>query len=276
MEFLDRCRSRLLGIVAGMRHTLAARPWSPPTVAYATGTAADLLRGRAQLLAENAPLRQWLRQQLIVLRRSVADRAVKSADRAVLVLLAGRVRAWRQALLPVRPDTLLRWRRAGSCALWRRKSRPGPGRPPLPADTVALIRRLAADNPRWGAERIRSELGKLGLRGQSWGAFLRNHAQTIWACDFLPVTDALFQPLCAFSSSRWPRGGSSTSARRATRPMPGPPSNSGRPPPAADTPRYLIRDNDGKFGAAFARVVAASGITILRTPLVCLSNEKWV
>src|SRR5258707_1160158 len=83
------------------------------------------------------------------------------------------------------------------------------------ADTVALIRRLAADNPLWGAERIRGELGKLGLRvakrtiqtylratagprprGQAWATFLRNHAHEIWACDFLPVTDLLFRPLC--------------------------------------------------------------------------------
>ena len=86
------------------------------------------------------------------------------ADRALLVLRAGRVRAWRQALLIVQPETLLRWHRAGYRALWRRTSRPGPGRPPLPAPTVALIRRMATDNPLWGAERIRGELGKLGLR----------------------------------------------------------------------------------------------------------------
>src|SRR5215213_2304585 len=84
-------------------------------------------------------------------------------DRALLVLLASRVRAWRQALLVVQPDTLLRWHRAGFRAFWRRKSRPGPGRPPLPAETVALIRQMAAENPLWGAERIRSELRKLGL-----------------------------------------------------------------------------------------------------------------
>ena len=111
------------------------------------------------------------------------------------MLLAGRVRAWRQALLLVQPETLLRWHRAGFRALWRRKSRPGPGRPPLPAETVALIRRLAAENPLWGAERIRGELAKLGIRvakrtiqaylrgrraprprGQTWATFLRNHA----------------------------------------------------------------------------------------------------
>ena len=77
------------------------------------------------------------------------------------MLLAGRVRAWRQALLVVKPDTLLRWHRAGFRAVWAWKSRPGPGRPPLTAGTVALIHRMAADNPLWGAERIRGEFGKL-------------------------------------------------------------------------------------------------------------------
>jgi len=133
------------------------------------------------------------------------------------VLLAGRVRAWRHAVLLIRPETLLRWHSAECRSFWRRKSRPGPGRPPLPDATVALIRRLAADNPRWGAERIRGELGKLGIsvakrtiqtylrghrtprpRGQTWATFLCNHADGIWACDFLPVTDLLFRPLCAF------------------------------------------------------------------------------
>jgi putative transposase len=201
------------------------------------------------------------------------------------VLLAGRVRAWRQALLLVQPATLLRWHHAGLRVLWRRRSRPGPGRPPLPAETVALIRRLAAENPLWGAERIRGELGKLGVgvakrtiqtyrpstraprpRGQTWAAFLRNHAPESWACDVLPVTDLLFRPLFAFfiislGSRRVVHGGVTrhpTAAwvaqqlREAT--------------PFDQHPRYLIRDNDGKFGATFARVAAASDITILHTP----------
>jgi transposase InsO family protein len=182
-------------------------------LAHVTGTGRDVVRGRAQLLAENA----LLRQQLLVLRRTVKRPVLTPADRALLVLLAGRVRAWRQALLIVRPDTLLRWHRAGFRAFWWRKSRPGPGRPPLAAETVALIRRLAAENPLWGAERIRGELGKLGIRaakrtiqtymprprvprprGQTWATFLRAHAAGIWACDFLPVTDLLFRPLFAF------------------------------------------------------------------------------
>jgi len=248
---------------------------------HAAGTGGDLLRGRAQLLAENA----LLRQQRLVLRRSVTRLTATAADRALLVLLAGRVRAWRSALLIVQPETLLRWHRAGFRALWRRKSRPGPGHPPLPAETVALIRTMAADNPQWGTERIRGELGKLGLRvakrtiqaylrsaasprprGQAWATFLRNHAGAIWACDFLPVTDLAFRPLFAFfiielatrrvvhvGATRHPTDAwVAQQLREAT--------------PFDQRPRYLIRDNDGKYGASFASVAAASGITILRTP----------
>jgi putative transposase len=186
------CHRRITRIVVGARRVLRACLWTRPVVgAHAAGTRGDLVRSRAQLLAENA----LLRQQLLVLRRRVTRPAVTTMDRA---LLAGRVRAWRQALLIVQPETLLRWHRAGFRTFWRRTSRPGPGRPPLPAETVALIRRMADENPRWGAERIRGELGKLGLRvakrtiqtylrghraprprGQTWATFLRNHATAI-------------------------------------------------------------------------------------------------
>jgi len=275
-------RSRLTTIVAGFRHALRACLWARPAVAtHAPGIAGDLLCSRAQLLAENA----LLRQQLLVLRGSVKRPAATPVDRALLVLLAGRVRAWRQSLLIVQPETLLRWHRAGFRSYRRRQSRPGPGRPPLPAETVALIRRLAAEHPLWGAERICGELGKLGVgvakrtiqtdlpgiraprpRGQTWTAFLRNHAPDSWACDFLPVTDRLFRPLCAcfviaLDSRRVVHVGVTrhpTDAwvaqqlREAT--------------PFDQRPHYLIRDNDGTFGPRFARVAEASGITILHTP----------
>ncbi len=210
MPLFRRCRCWLSGLVARVRQTLATRLWVRPAATHLAGTATDLARTRRQLLAENA----LLRQQLVALRRSVKRPAMTTADRALLVLLAGRVRAWRQALLIVQPETLLRWHRAGFRAFWRRKSHPGPGRPPLPATTADLIREMAADNPLWGAERIRGELGKLGIRvakrtiqtylhgiraprprGQTWATFLRNHAAAIWVCDFLPVTDLFFRPL---------------------------------------------------------------------------------
>ncbi len=227
MTRLRQCRRRLVGIVAEWRHALVGHRWPQPAAAHLTGTGTDLARTQGQLLAENA----LLRQQLLVLHHSVTRPTLTPADRALLVLLAGRVRAWRHALLIVRPETLLGWHRAGFRSFWRRKSRPGPGRPPLAAATIVLIRRMAAENPLWGAERIRDELGKVGIgvakrtiqtylrghrtlgpQGQTWATFVRNHAHEIWACDVLPVTDLLFRPLYAFFMTRSARAASSTSA----------------------------------------------------------------
>jgi len=105
-----------------------------------------------------------VRQQRLVVHHSVTRPTLTPADRARLVLRAGRVRAWRHALLIVRPETLLGGHRAGLRSCWRRKSRPGPGRPPLAAATIVPIRRMAAEHPRWGAERSRGERGKVGSR----------------------------------------------------------------------------------------------------------------
>ena len=105
MMLMRWCRRWLAGIVAGFRHALRGCLWAQPGVeTHAAGTGADLVRSWAQLLAENA----LLRQQLLVLRRSVKRPAVTPADRTLLVLLAGRVRAWRPALLIIQPETLLR------------------------------------------------------------------------------------------------------------------------------------------------------------------------
>ncbi len=204
------------------------------------------------------------------------------------MLLAGRLRTWRHALLLVQPDTLLRWHRRLFGWHWRRTSRAtAPAhRPPLAPETIALIREMAVANRLWGAERIRGELLKLDIRvakstiqqylrqarpphrsGQTWATFLRNHAEDIWACDFLPVTDLLFRPLYAFfvvalgarrvvhvgvtrhPTDEWV----AQQLREAT--------------PFGEGPRFLIRDNDGKYGRCFDRLAAASGLRMLRTPI---------
>ncbi|GAC1347231.1 MAG: hypothetical protein NVSMB27_12220 [Ktedonobacteraceae bacterium] len=103
-------------------------------------------------------------------------------------------------------------------------------------------------------------------RGQKWATFLRNHAGHIWACDFLQVTDLFFRPLFAFfmielKSRKVIHVGVTRSPtdvwvaqqlREAT--------------PYGQAPKYLIRDNDSKFGPSFARVARTSGIKILKTP----------
>jgi hypothetical protein len=170
---------------------------------FALRLALDLLRSRVELVAENA----LLRQQLIVAQRKIVGRVRWAPWERLTTALASRAtRAWRAALLLVKPATILRWHRAGFRALWRRRSRPV-GRPPTPR--AALIREMATDNPRWGAERIRGELLKLGIRvskrtvqrymrrwsprgdGQRWSTFLRNHVT--WACDFVQTYDVWFR-----------------------------------------------------------------------------------
>src|SRR5258705_4754344 len=118
--------------------------------------AADLVRRRVDLVAENA----LLRQQLIVAERKLAGRVRWTPWQRFMIVLTARVApAWREAILLIQPATILRWHRAGF--FWRRRSR-RPGRPPTPRAT--LIREMAAHNPRWGAERIRGELVKPGIR----------------------------------------------------------------------------------------------------------------
>ena len=282
---LARCLRRVTAtgralVQACHRRLMATtRPAAP---AHVAGALTDLVRSKPELIAENA----FLRHQLVILHRSNDRPRCTPADRALLVLLASRVRAWRSALLLVQPDTLLRWHRQLFRAYWRRKSRATSSarQPKVAAETIALIRELAVANRLWGAERIRGELLKLDIRvakwtvqkymrnarpsggmGQTWATFLRSHASEIWACDFLPITDALFRPVYAFvvialgsrrvvhvGVTRHPTDAwVAQQLREAT--------------PFGAQPRYLIRDNDGKYGPAFARVAAATGIMALRT-----------
>jgi len=268
----------------GCWHALLSRfaRWTKPlTFSLPLQTLADLNRSKSELVAENA----LLRQQLIILRRQVKRPACTKTDRVLLVLLARLVRAWQHAILIVQPDTLLRWHRELFRLYWKRKSKTPTHQPKIAAETIAFIREMATNNRLWGAERIRGELLKLGIRvckrtiqkymrtvrtqqsrGQKWSTFLRNHAAHIWACDFIQVTDLFFRPLFAFflielQSRKVIHVGvtrSPTDAwvaqqlREAT--------------PYGHAPKYLIRDNDNKFGPCFARVATTSGIKILKTP----------
>ena len=94
--------------------------WTKPAAGgQVLGTLTDLARSKRELVAENA----LLRQQLIVLSRSVKHPKMTRTGRVLLVLLASRVRAWRKALLIIKPDTLLRWHREGFRLFWRHKSK---------------------------------------------------------------------------------------------------------------------------------------------------------
>jgi transposase InsO family protein len=171
------------------------------------------LRSRTSLAAENL----FLRKQLAIYQeRKVKPGRADNPTRVTLVLLS-RWFNWREALIVVRPRTLIRWHRKGFRLFWRWKS--AVGRRPIPVELQRLIRRIAHENPSWGEERIANELLlKLGLRvsprsickympnspapplgkphsDQRWATFLRNHARGIIACDFCVAVTATFRVL---------------------------------------------------------------------------------
>jgi hypothetical protein len=173
---------------------------------------ADLFRSRHQLEVENL----FLRHQLNIALRCAPKRLrLCACDRAAL--------SWMTWLFPnllglsrvVRPETILRWHRAGFRAYWRWKSRRQAGRPRITRELRELIRQMSKDNPLWGAPRIHGELLKLGFElaqstvskymirrqgppSQTWRTFLRNHADAIAAIDLCVVPTLTFERLFAF------------------------------------------------------------------------------
>ena len=143
----------------GLRFVAWMREWTKPdNHGLAGGAVADATRSKSELMLENA----LLRQQLIVQDRQVKRPRLRWRERGIMVLLASRVRDWKNALIIVQPDTLLRWHRDLFRLVWRHKSQakqPG-GRRPLPGYVVQLIRRMARENPLWGAERIREKCSR--------------------------------------------------------------------------------------------------------------------
>ncbi len=251
----------------------------------AVGTAFDLTRSKSDLMAENA----LLRQQLIVLKRQVKRPQLTQQDRLVLVLLSRLVQRWKETLLIVKPDTLLKWHRQGFRLFWRRKSKSTSRKPRIDPEALALIQAMAVDNRLWGAKRIRDELLKLGHKvskrtvakymrqarkglppyrsKQTWATFIKNHAHEMWACDFVQTFDLFFgtiflffiielssRRVVYFNVTRAPSDAWVAQQLRGATPYGG-------------QPRFLIRDNDDKYGTAFTHVADSTMIDVLRTPI---------
>src|SRR4051795_9500137 len=170
-------------------------------------------RSNARLEAENAVLRH----QLLVLRRKCRGRVrLTNFHRWIFVQLYRLFPSVLQVLHVIRPETLVRWHRAGFCSYWRWKSRNRGGRPQIHRDLRALIMQMTLENPLWGAPRIHGELLKLGFQvaqstvakymvkgqgrppGQSWWTFLRNHTPEIAAMDLFVVPTLAFSLLYGF------------------------------------------------------------------------------
>ena len=134
-------RLRTVALRAAARLKATFRRLTRP-LPLVTGVAGDLLRTRRELIAENA----LLRQQLIIASRKVKRPAFQPHERGLLVLLACLVPRWRDALLLVKPETVLRWHRAGFRLFWRHRSKPDARREPrLPRELIALIGTGAPD-----------------------------------------------------------------------------------------------------------------------------------
>jgi transposase InsO family protein len=158
-----------------------------------------------------------LRQQLAVLKRKRPRPPLNSFDRLFWTTLHRIWSRWTDVLVLVKPETVVGWHRQGFRLYWRWRSRPRGGRPKITDEIRGLIRRLAEENPDWGAPKIHGELQKLGfvvsersvaryLRrirrrgdpGQRWLSFLQNHREVIAAFDFFTVPTVTFKLLYCF------------------------------------------------------------------------------
>src|SRR6202011_4026804 len=234
----------------------------------------SIFKPRSRLEAENAALRQ----QLIVLQRKVRGRVrFTNSDRLFFIQLYRWFPSVLKAITIIRPETLVRWHRAGFRRCWRWKSRSLGGRPLIDTELRALIRRMSVENPLWGAPRIHGELLKLGFEiaqssvakymvkrrappSQGSRTFLRNHAPDIAAMDLFVVPTIGFDLLYAFVIVRlgrrdliWINVTANPTAEWVARQIT-------EAFPWDEAPHYLIRDRDRIYGRVVTRRLRAMGI----------------
>src|ERR1700730_9950204 len=241
---------------------------------FALAVLASPFKSKLRLEAENAVLRH----QLIVLRRRLHGRVrLTNHDRCFFVQLYRWSPSILKVLTVIRPETLVRWHRAGFRSYWRWRSRSLGGRPRIETDLRALIRQMSVENSLWGAPRIHGELLKLGFEvaqssvakymvkrrrppSQGWRTFLRNHAPDIAAMDLFVVPTIGFDLLYAYIIVRLDRREmvwiSVTThpttewiARQIIEAF-----------PWNEAPRYMIRDRDRIYGPVVTRRLRAMGI----------------
>src|SRR5215831_4579708 len=241
---------------------------------FALAVLASPFRSKLRLEAENAVLRH----QLTVLRRRPRGRVrLTNLDRWFFMQLYSWFPAILKVLTIIRPETVVRWHRAGFRCFWRWKSCPRGGRPPVETELRVLIRQMSVENPLWGAPRIHGELLKLGFEvaqssvakymvkrrvppSQGWRTFLHNHAPDVAAMDLFVVPAVSFDLLYAFAVVRLDRRDlvwinvtahptAEWVARQITEAF-----------PWNEAPRYMIRDRDCIYGSVAMRRLRAMGI----------------
>ena len=219
-----------------------------------------------------------LRHQVAVLQRQIGHRPKLTRwDRLLFAALYRFKPSVLQSILIVRPETVVRWHRAGFRLFWKYKSRGKSGRPRVPEEVKALIREINIANPLWGAPRIHGELLKLGIdvsqstvanymaRGrhppsQGWLTFLRNHADDIAAVDLfvvptigvrllfgLVILDHDRRRIVHIAATYHPTA--EWIARQVVKGF-----------PWDSAPQYLLRDRDCAYGKVFRKRLSAMGI----------------
>jgi len=261
------------------------------------GALVRLFRHPGSVVLENLVLRQ----QLAVLKRRHPRPSLSLSDKLFWVAIRRFWSQWKQALIVVSPETVVRWHRAGFRLYWRliSKVRKPIGRRQTSKEVRALIFRIVAENPTWGAPRIHGELLMLRLDisertisrwmkraprdpepAKRWLAFLRNHREAIAAMDFFTVPTITFGVLYCFfvishdrrrilhfNVTKHPTSLWTVQQLREAFPF-------------GSAPRFLIFDRDGKYGLEVLAAVRSLKMRPVRTsfesPWQNGVAERWV
>jgi putative transposase len=232
-----------------------------------------------------------LRHQVKVLQRQVKRPRLNRLDRVLLAAASRRLPRSGWSAFLVRPETLLRWHRELVRKKWTHRRTGHPGRPPVDVDVRDLVVRLGRESPRWGYQRIRGELLKLGIRisattvrtillraglnpaprraGPTWTQFLRSQAAGILATDFFTVETIGLKTLYVLffielSTRRVHVAGVTTHPDSAWVTQQARNLAIGE---RLSGVRFLVRDRDTKFSRPFDAVLRAEGVRIIRTPI---------
>jgi len=239
------------------------------------------INGKSIKFARLAIFYKW---QVLSYKSRKKKPKISNQFRLAAIILKMFNKNWRRHIFIVQPETVIKWHRELFKKYWRFKSKGKPGRPKTPTNIVHIIKRIAKENIGWGAPHIHGELLKLGTdicqstvsnylkklfpdpqRRQNWITFLRNHAGEICTIDFFVVFTIRFQRLyclhfinhdrrkiihfnvTAHPSQKW----ICQQFREAF--------------PYDNAPKYLIRDNDKKYGHEVKYLTEKMNITPVKT-----------
>src|ERR1035437_5426444 len=207
-----------------------------------------------------------LTKPLEIYQRTDPKLKIHRIDRMFFILIMDLLSNWKERLFIVKPETVIKWHRTAFRIFWRWKSQHNEGRPKVSREVIALIKQMANENPSWGSPRIHGELKKLGFDisestiqryipkrrkrtdGQNWKTFLKNHSKEIISIDFLTVPTIHFKlihvlvviehyrrKLIFFNVTKNPTAEWTLQQIRNLL-------------MDYDSPRFLIRDRDKKYG----------------------------